>query len=121
MVKLKELNQTYGYQSGDNIIQVVAQNLQENIRKTDFIARATISDFVLLLPELSRQQTTAVLDKLSNNLRVFDFEFINQAVVTLSLGATEFKAGDDVSSGIRRAEKALSIALSRGGNCSHSF
>lgn len=119
--KLKELNQTYGYHSGDRIIQVVAQKLQENIRKTDFIARATISDFVLLLPELSRQQAIAVLDKLSNNLQACDFEFINQATFTLSLGATEFKAGDDVGSGIRRAEKALSIALSKGGNCSHSF
>ncbi|MAV75438.1 MAG: hypothetical protein CL691_02280 [Cellvibrionales bacterium] len=119
--KLKELNQAYGYNIGDRIIQVVAQKLQENIRKTDFIARATICDFVLLLPELSRQQAITVLDKLSNNLRECDFEFINQATVTLSLGATEFKAGDDVSTSIRRAEKALSIALSKGGNCSHSF
>ena len=103
------------------MIEEVALKLQENIRKTDFIARATFSDFVLLLPELSRHQAIAVLDKLPNNLRACDFEFINQAAITLSLGATEFKAGDDVSSCIRRAEKALSIALSKGGSCFHSF
>ncbi|MDG2472554.1 MAG: GGDEF domain-containing protein [Pseudomonadales bacterium] len=117
--KLKELNQSYGYHSGDRIIQVVAQKLQENIRKTDFIARAMSSDFVLLLPELSEEQGVFVLDKFSNSLRECDFGFIGQSLVTLSLGAAELKSGDNINSIIRRAEKALSIALSMGGNCSH--
>ena len=117
--KLKELNQSYGYHSGDRIIQVVAQKLQENIRKTDFIARAMSSDFVLLLPELSEEQGVFVLDKFSNSLRECDFGFIDQSLVTLSLGAAELKSGDNINSIIRRAEKALSIALSMGGNCSH--
>ncbi|HCH20938.1 MAG TPA: GGDEF domain-containing protein, partial [Cellvibrionales bacterium] len=119
--KLKELNQSYGYPSGDRIIQVVAQKLQDNIRKTDFIARAMNCDFVLLLPELSEQQAVFVLDKFSDSIEGCNFDFICQAAVTLSIGTTEFKAGDDVSSAIRRAEKALSIALSKGGNRSQSF
>lgn len=119
--KLKELNQSYGYPSGDRIIQVVAQKLQDNIRKTDFIARAMNCDFVLLLPELSEQQAVFVLDKFSDSIKGCNFDFICQAAVTLSIGTTEFKAGDDVSSAIRRAEKALSIALSKGGNRSQFF
>ena len=117
--KLKSFNQTFGYPNGDRVIQVVAKNLQENIRKTDFLARAVNCDFVLLLPELSKSQMVAVLDKFAASIEHCNFNFVGQAAVTLSLGAAEFKAGDDLNSAIRRAEKSLSIASLNGGNCSY--
>ena len=119
--KLKRLNQEFGYHVGDRVIAVIAAQLQINIRKTDFIARAMSCDFYLLLPELSGSQVNIVLDKFSECLSHCNFDFADQAAVTLSLGATDLQAGDDVNSAIRRAEKALSVALSKGGNRSYSI
>jgi diguanylate cyclase len=62
-----------------------------------------------------------VLDKIRAAIANAAFNYKEQPLaVTLSIGATEFKVGDDLELAFSRADEALYLAKSDGRNCSRS-
>jgi diguanylate cyclase (GGDEF)-like protein len=55
--KFKSVNDTYGHQAGDNVLQATARLLLSKIRTTDTVGRYGGEEFVLILPKTS--STTA--------------------------------------------------------------
>ncbi|NLC24439.1 MAG: diguanylate cyclase, partial [Oxalobacter sp.] len=52
MDAFKEVNDTFDYETGDNILQVINERIQEVIRKTDTIIRRTEDTFITLLNDI---------------------------------------------------------------------
>ena len=48
--KFKQLNDSFGHQAGDRVLQATARILRGNTRETDFIARYGGEEFVVVLP-----------------------------------------------------------------------
>ncbi len=55
----KSLNDTYGHNHGDQLLQQVAKRLQESIRKGDTLARFGGDEFILLLEDLGTSNIEA--------------------------------------------------------------
>lgn len=51
--KFKNINDTYGHDFGDLLLQHVANRIQKNIRKEDFVARMGGDEFALILSEIN--------------------------------------------------------------------
>jgi diguanylate cyclase (GGDEF)-like protein/PAS domain S-box-containing protein len=59
--KFKLLNDTYGHDIGDLMLQEVARRLQQNVRAVDTVARLGGDEFVVLLQELSTDADDALM------------------------------------------------------------
>ncbi|MFL5885757.1 MAG: EAL domain-containing protein [Thermoleophilaceae bacterium] len=59
----KELNDTYGHRLGDETLRTVAEKLRDTLRGTDVIARVGGDEFALILPEMTRDQALAVVER----------------------------------------------------------
>ena len=64
--KFKPINDTYGHQAGDNILQNVTNKILNHIRETDTLARLGGDEFAIILTQV---ESKACLDKLSISLK----------------------------------------------------
>ncbi|MFW5648927.1 MAG: response regulator [Candidatus Alkaliphilus sp. MAG34] len=60
----KIVNDRYGHQAGDFVLQEIVAYLDKNIRKCDSLYRYGGEEFIILLPDTSKLQTYAVIDRL---------------------------------------------------------
>lgn len=85
----KQVNDTHGHDTGDRLLQDVANTFKANLRNIDIIARLGGDEFAILLPETDYTGSEKVLSKIRNNL-VLTMD-LNRWPVTFSFGAITFK------------------------------
>ncbi|MCF2855995.1 diguanylate cyclase [Pseudoalteromonas sp. SMS1] len=111
----KSINDKYGHSAGDKTLQVIARALKKSIRKADFIARYGGEEFVLLMPGMPLSAAKAPLEKIRATVKSIPFKFKEKEVqITISLGATQLKAGDTTLTAFDRADNALYDAKNSG-------
>ena len=64
----KRINDTYGHQTGDRVLQSVAQHLKESVRQSDICARYGGEEFILLLPATPGRNAVFLADRLRKGL-----------------------------------------------------
>lgn len=114
--RFKPINDTYGHDIGDKLLQEVARRMQHCVRATDTVARLGGDEFVVLLDGLgSRQNAEAVAGKmvaeLAQPFRIADLILFVSASVGIAVWPEH---GDDVEILLRRADKALYRAKESG-------
>ncbi len=116
----KRINDTYGHQTGDHVLQSVAKFLGDSVRQTDICGRYGGEEFVLLLPNtpggnavfLADRLRRGIADQLHTGLGI-----PGHVSVTVSGGvATCPRDATDVTELIRRADEALYEAKRTGRN-----
>jgi diguanylate cyclase (GGDEF)-like protein len=110
----KEVNDTYGHQVGDTVLQELTQLVREHIRKSDLFARYGGEEFVVLLPESDLQGACVLAEKLREEIEAFDFSHV--AGITCSFGVSQYGEEEDSENFIRRADEALYRAKNSGRN-----
>lgn len=111
----KLVNDTYGHQAGDHVLQEVSLIMQSTVRETDFIARWGGEEFVIFLPETNAENAIILAEK----IRLLVSEKIIERVgtVKMSFGVTDFDhTAISTDSIIQRADKALYQAKKEGRN-----
>ena len=89
-------------------VRSLAKALQKSLRDTDFIARFGGEEFVVLLPNVNPDKFETPLENLRKAIKSIPFRFRDARVeITISIGATLFKEGDQPSDAFERADKAL--------------
>ncbi|AGW12480.1 GGDEF domain-containing protein [Megalodesulfovibrio gigas] len=111
----KAVNDDYGHQAGDAVLQHFARLATANIRAADALGRWGGEEFLLICPEADLLQAVAVAEKLRQQVRESEFPAV--ARVTASFGVTVFQDGDTVESLVHRADKALYRAKENGRDC----
>ncbi len=113
----KSINDNYGHLAGDKVLQILAKELQQRIRKTDFLARLGGEEFVILLPETELETAIEVIDKAREMVQRLPFHFKETRVnVTVSFGVVPFAEGLDREALFERADAAMYRAKKLGRN-----
>ncbi len=67
--KFKQFNDTYGHDSGDQVIKELAKRLQENVRQADTVARLGGDEMGIILPELDKiQEAEDIAKRILNSI-----------------------------------------------------
>ncbi|MHB1661428.1 MAG: sensor domain-containing diguanylate cyclase [bacterium] len=84
----KPVNDTYGHEAGDTILQVIGRRLRDSVRRTDFVARIGGDEFVLILEDCGNiNNLKPLFGKIEENVLVpVSLSGGNTASVGLSMG-----------------------------------
>jgi diguanylate cyclase (GGDEF)-like protein len=111
----KEINDTYGHETGDQVLVTFAETLASSIRQSDFAARFGGEEFLVLLPESDRDGALVIAEKIRQSVAERDFPVIGH--LTVSIGVSLARAGDpSEDDAVRRADEALYQAKRAGRN-----
>ncbi len=118
----KEVNDKFGHDIGDQLLQGVAKRFSKLLRKTDTICRLGGDEFIILLPRLTqpRENTVDVALKILNSLNEPFLIKDNKIYVNTSIGIA--LCPDDGEEGeilIKSADKAMYLAKKEGPNNYH--
>lgn len=116
--KFKLVNDTYGHLIGDKILKLFVKEAQAHLSKSK-IFRFGGDEFLILFEDLSESEAKEQLESLRLHIEGLEnrFEGLDEAVnITLSLGVTQFKQSDSVTTVLDRADKALYTAKESGRN-----
>jgi diguanylate cyclase len=113
----KRINDTYGHLAGDKVLQILAKEMRNRIRKTDFIARLGGEEFVILLPETEMDVAVEVIEKTREMVSRLPFHFKDERVtVSLSFGVVPFVENMERDALFALADEAMYRAKQAGRN-----
>lgn len=108
----KLINDTYGHHIGDIVLQELGVLLRENSRSSDVVGRWGGEEFLIIAPNLSEDNienfAQNIKDKISHHL----FNGTNN--ITISMGISVYKIGEDVEKTLIRADQALYVSKNSG-------
>src|SRR6185369_5326591 len=116
----KNFNDTWGHQTGDQVLRLVAMTLKSNIKGKDIAARYGGEEFAAILPETDLEGAVIVADNIRKAVQAKELlkRSTNEKLgrITASFGVAMFRRGDTVSTLIERADRCLYAAKHAGRN-----
>jgi two-component system cell cycle response regulator len=116
----KLVNDTYGHDAGDQVLQTVAKRIVSNLRGFDTAVRFGGEEFVILLPDAPLSAAVSTAERLCKSMSTAPVPVTNagQAIaITASLGAATMRAGEEsLEDLLRRTDAALYQAKESGRN-----
>ena len=111
----KSVNDTYGHEMGDRVLQKVGQLLKHSFRSEDYAARIGGDEFVVLLNDFKEEHRSVISLKLGKMLEQLQETSDGLPRVTLSVGVAFSKQGysDTI---FNQADKALYAVKEAGRN-----
>jgi two-component system, cell cycle response regulator len=117
----KEVNDTYGHQAGDRVLEQMADILRENAREIDRLGRYGGEEFMVLLPGTDIEDAAVFVERLRRDIarRPFDIGDGQTLRMTVSVGLASYPDPRIASPEtlVRLADDALYAAKSAGRNC----
>jgi len=110
----KEVNDRYGHDVGDYVLQTIADIVRENIRKIDYFVRWGGEEFMILSSETNLDKAHALAERIRKIIEKHKFKTVRQ--VTVSFGVTQFKKRDTENNFIKRADDTMYKAKKEGRN-----
>jgi len=114
----KKVNDTYGHNVGDEILKLIAQTLKVNIRGEDKIGRWGGEEFIAILKVDNIFELEVIANKLcllvANSFYTLDEK--EKLSVTISIGGSMYKEGDDLNSLVSRADSNMYVSKELGRN-----
>lgn len=114
--RFKRVNDTYGHQAGDAVIQSFAQLIASHVRQQDVAARYGGEEFVLLCEDCDNAMAAERAEAIRAAFEGIPQPALGGANVTASFGVTALQAGDSAATLLRRADRALLMAKDSGRN-----
>jgi diguanylate cyclase (GGDEF)-like protein len=115
--KFKNINDTYGHQTGDQVLRTFAAIIRSILRKTDFCGRYGGEEFLILLTQTDIQAAKVFAERICNCVENSFFPCLGpDARVTVSIGLTEPRTQEDIEKTISRADELLYKAKEGGRN-----
>jgi two-component system, cell cycle response regulator len=115
----KSINDSYGHDAGDQVLQKFGDVLRENTRASDISGRMGGDEFLLVLTHLDEKSTRLTVDRLRKQFAALKFSFGGDIVsVMASFGIAGFQGKEppDFSKLVRQADKALYTGKRAGRN-----
>lgn len=110
----KTINDTFGHETGDKVLQELAGIVTGMIRQTDIFARFGGEEFVILVLNDDVRTGLELAEKIRSCVMQHDFPQIGS--VTCSFGVARFYTGDTAENFIKRADDVMYAAKQAGRN-----
>ena len=111
----KQVNDKFGHQVGNTVLQAVAATLTATTRSTDIVARYGGEEFAIILPETMVEDALRAAEHI--RAAIASDHAPSRPNITMSLGVSEYQLLDtDGTSLIKRADRALYQAKQTGRN-----
>lgn len=116
----KSFNDSYGHLTGDQVLRLVGLAMKQTIKGQDITARYGGEEFAVLLPNTTLRQALTVADHIRRAVMAKELkkkstgEILGR--VTISVGVSMLRQGDDTETLIERADACLYAAKRNGRN-----
>ncbi|NJP06152.1 MAG: sensor domain-containing diguanylate cyclase [Chloroflexaceae bacterium] len=118
--RFKQVNDTYGHATGDEVLWRVAQQCRSVLASTDIIGRYGGEELVILLSDTNQQRAWHIAEQLRKNIAQMVVSKDQQCIsVTISAGIALRSETEDttINDLIHRADQAMYEAKHAGRNC----
>ena len=114
----KSINDTYGHNTGDEVLKKLAQLFKQNIRLTDHLARMGGEEFEVIQGNTSLQESALFAERIRAIVANEDFSSVHPGLknVTVSIGVASYVKGEDYSKIRKRSDCSLYKAKNNGRN-----
>ena len=116
----KKFNDTYGHQTGDEVLKLMAATTAKAVKGDDIPARYGGEEFAVILPNTGLEGAKKVAEGIRE--RISTKKLVNRATnqdlgkITVSIGAGLFEYGESLPNLIKRTDQALYKAKATGRN-----
>lgn len=116
----KRFNDTWGHQTGDQVLRLVANCLSENVKGRDTAGRYGGEEFVVILRQTALDGAAKLADQIRTNVE--NKKLVKKSTgdilgtITISIGVAELRTNDSPELLIQRADRALYRAKNSGRN-----
>ena len=118
----KKVNDTYGHDTGDKVIQAVAEKIKNSVRGIDLACRYGGEEFLVAMPDTDINFASVVAERLRKEIEEHTITLNggrDEVSVTTSIGISTTESGpkdDTAQKLIKRADDALYTAKTGGRN-----
>ncbi|MGU7774643.1 sensor domain-containing diguanylate cyclase [Burkholderia sp. MR1-5-21] len=116
----KTINDSYGHQAGDRVLQRFVKTCLDAIRPYEGVARVGGEEFMVLLPRAALDTALLIGERLRAAIAGEPFETGagNPIAITVSVGVSEFgRDGETIDAILRAADERMYRAKHQGRNC----
>ena len=120
----KRINDTYGHQVGDKVLQELAKRIKNQLRPYDVIGRYGGEEFLVVLLENNEKTSIGIAERMRLCISEKPFVIENLELnITISLGVTSFKPTKEIDIDmilidlLKQVDAALYEAKNKGRNC----
>ncbi len=114
----KRINDTYGHESGDRVLQQLAVLLTNATRSGDYTFRLGGEEFMVVLVDIDTKRAQAIAEKIRTSISQEKFELADGSTIniTVSIGISVYSGHPDYQFDLTNADKALYQAKQQGRN-----
>ena len=114
----KKVNDTYGHQTGDEVLKILVARIRNSVKKDTLLARYGGEEFVITLPDVDRNSVIRTAERIRSNIEESAFQIGDTRLdVTISVGiAAATEQTSTLEEIFNDADKALYNAKQTGRN-----
>ncbi|MGE4264287.1 MAG: diguanylate cyclase [Desulfovibrio sp.] len=114
----KDVNDTYGHDTGDTVLALVAKTLKSALRSVDTLCRWGGEEFVALVPKVNEEVFRSVAERMRRFIEVSPLPLNGGKLsITVSVGGAMARPDDSLASLAARADAMMYQAKRTGRNC----
>jgi diguanylate cyclase (GGDEF)-like protein len=121
MDRLKRINDELGHDAGDRVLRAVGSAMKRTLRREDLIGRYGGDEFVVVMPNVTRETAYDRADQLIDAVRSVNESLTDDLRVGLSIGIAVYPFdAPDYPTLVRLADQAMYLAKREGGDRSRT-
>jgi two-component system cell cycle response regulator len=115
----KTINDTFGHDAGDKVLQAFAELLRQGTRSSDICGRLGGDEFLLVITHVNAEGIALTVNRIREKFAALSFPFGKSVKVTTSFGGVGFqsKGVHDFGALVGKADQMLYEAKRNGRNC----